>query len=66
MRARQVVFLTSLLNAGAVDRESGATMKKYKFKATIQPGISGGGIVFPNDVEREFGTTARVPEAPFR
>jgi hypothetical protein len=62
MKARQVVFLTSLLNAGAADCNSGATMKKYKFKATIQPGIGGGaGIVFPYDVEREFGTTARVP-----
>ena len=37
-------------------------MKKYKFKATIQPGIGGGaGIVFPYDVEQEFGTRARVP-----
>ena len=61
MKARQVVFLTSLLNAGAADCNSGATMKKYKFKATIQPGIGGAGIVFPYDVEREFGTTARVP-----
>ncbi len=62
MRARQVVFLSSFLNAGAADRESGATMKKYKFKATIQQGIGGGaGIVFPYDAEREFGTRARVP-----
>src|SRR5664280_1840980 len=62
MKARQVVFLTSLLNAGAADCNSGATMKKYKFKATIQPGIGGDAdIVFPYDVEREFGTTARVP-----
>ncbi|MGC1461909.1 MAG: YdeI/OmpD-associated family protein [Terracidiphilus sp.] len=37
-------------------------MKKYKFKATIQPGIGGGaGVIFPYDVEREFGTRARVP-----
>jgi hypothetical protein len=37
-------------------------MKKYKFKATIQAGIGGGaGIVFPYDVEREFGTRSRVP-----
>ena len=36
-------------------------MKKYKFKATIQPGIGGGdGIIFPYDVEQEFGTRARV------
>jgi bifunctional DNA-binding transcriptional regulator/antitoxin component of YhaV-PrlF toxin-antitoxin module len=62
VRARQVVFLTSHLNAGAANRESGAAMKKYKFKATVQPGIGGGaGIVFPYDVEREFGTRARVP-----
>jgi hypothetical protein len=43
-------------------RESGAAMKQYKFKATIQPGIGGGaGIVFPYDVEQEFGVKGRVP-----
>jgi hypothetical protein len=37
-------------------------MKQYKFKATIQPGIGGGaGVVFPYDVEQEFGTKAKVP-----
>jgi len=37
-------------------------MKKYRFKATIQPGIGGGaGVIFPYDVEREFGTKAKVP-----
>lgn len=37
-------------------------MKKYKFNATIQPGIGGGaGIIFPYNVEEEFGTKARVP-----
>ena len=37
-------------------------MKKYRFKATIQPGIGGGaGIIFPYDVEREFGSKAKVP-----
>jgi len=37
-------------------------MKKYKFKATIQPGIGGGaGVIFPYNVEAEFGTKARVP-----
>jgi Bacteriocin-protection, YdeI or OmpD-Associated/Domain of unknown function (DUF1905) len=37
-------------------------MKKYKFKATIQPGIGGGaGVIFPYNVEAEFGTRARVP-----
>src|ERR1019366_1335418 len=61
MKARQVVFLTSFLNAGAADCNSGATMKKYKFKATIQPGIGGAGTGFSYDVEREFGTAARVP-----
>jgi bifunctional DNA-binding transcriptional regulator/antitoxin component of YhaV-PrlF toxin-antitoxin module len=36
-------------------------MKKYKFKATIQPGMGGGaGVVFPYDVEEEFGTRANV------
>jgi len=47
---------------GDAYRKAGAAMKKYKFKATIQPGIGGGaGIVFPYDVEREFGTKAKVP-----
>jgi len=37
-------------------------MKKYKFKAKIQPGIGGGAAVaFPYDVEQEFGTKANVP-----
>jgi hypothetical protein len=37
-------------------------MKKYKFKATIQPGIGGGaGIIFPYNVEQEFGTRSKVP-----
>src|ERR1700677_724443 len=37
-------------------------MKKYKFKARIQPGVGGGaGIVFPYDVQQEFGTRAKVP-----
>ena len=37
-------------------------MKKYKFKATIQPGIGGGAaVIFPYNVEQEFGTRARVP-----
>ena len=37
-------------------------MKQYKFKATIQPGIGGGaGIIFPYDVEQEFGVKGRVP-----
>ena len=37
-------------------------MKKYKFTATIQPGIGGGAaIIFPYDVENEFGVKGRVP-----
>ena len=37
-------------------------MKKYKFKATIQSGIGGGaGVVFPYDVEKEFGVKGKVP-----
>jgi hypothetical protein len=37
-------------------------MKKYKFKAIIQPGIGGGaGVMFPLSVETEFGTRAKVP-----
>jgi hypothetical protein len=43
-------------------RKAGAGMKKYKFKATIQPGMGGGaGVVFPYDVEKEFDTKANVP-----
>jgi hypothetical protein len=43
-------------------RDLGAAMKQYKFKATIQPGIGGGaGIIFPYDVEQEFGVKGRVP-----
>ena len=48
--------------AGSMRAARLAAMKKYKFKATIQPGVGGGaGIVFPYDVEREFGTNAKVP-----
>jgi len=37
-------------------------MKKYTFKATMQAGIGGGaGVIFPYDVEQEFGSRARVP-----
>jgi Bacteriocin-protection, YdeI or OmpD-Associated/Domain of unknown function (DUF1905) len=37
-------------------------MKKYTFNATIQPGIGGGAaVIFPYNVEQEFGTRARVP-----
>jgi hypothetical protein len=37
-------------------------MKQYKFKARIEPGTGGGaGVVFPYDVEQEFGTRGLVP-----
>ena len=37
-------------------------MKKYKFKATIQAGDRGGAyVIFPYDVEKEFGTRGKVP-----
>src|SRR5215471_3214952 len=39
-----------------------ATMKKYKFKAEIQTGGGGGAyVIFPYDVEKEFGTKGQVP-----
>src|SRR6266446_2974114 len=37
-------------------------MKKYKFKAKIQSGDGGGAyVLFPYDVEQEFGTISSVP-----
>jgi len=37
-------------------------MKKYKFKATIRAGDGGGAFVlFPFDVQKEFGTKGKVP-----
>ena len=37
-------------------------MKRYKFKATIESAGRGGAyILFPYDVEKEFGTKGRVP-----
>lgn len=37
-------------------------MKRYKFTATIEQGDRGGAyVVFPYDVEKEFGTKGRVP-----
>jgi hypothetical protein len=37
-------------------------VKKYKFKAKIEPGLGGGAFVtFPFDVEKEFGTRGKVP-----
>jgi hypothetical protein len=38
------------------------TVKRFKFKAKIEEGRGGGAFVFfPYDVEKEFGTKARVP-----
>jgi hypothetical protein len=37
-------------------------MNKYKFKAKIEPSRGGGAyVVFPYDVEKEFGTRGQVP-----
>jgi len=37
-------------------------VKKYKFKARIQAGDGGGAyVLFPFDVEKEFGTKGKVP-----
>lgn len=37
-------------------------MKQYKFKATIETAGSGGAyVLFPYDVEKEFGTRGQVP-----
>jgi len=37
-------------------------MKKYKFKAKIIAGMGGGaGVLFPYDVEKEFGVKGNVP-----
>jgi hypothetical protein len=37
-------------------------MKKYKFKAKIEDTFSGGAyVLFPYDVQEEFGTKGRVP-----
>src|SRR5213083_2478181 len=37
-------------------------MKKYKFRAQLQPGRGGEAYVFfPYDVEKEFGTKGKVP-----
>lgn len=37
-------------------------MKKYRFTAKIQAGRGGGAFIFfPYDVEKEFGTTGKVP-----
>jgi hypothetical protein len=40
----------------------GQAMKKYKFKAKIEAGGGGGAyVLFPYDVEKEFGTKGKVP-----
>ena len=37
-------------------------MKKYRFDAEIKAGMGGGAyVVFPHDVEKEFGTKDKVP-----
>jgi hypothetical protein len=37
-------------------------MKRYRFQAKIEPGDGGGAyVLFPFDVEREFGTKGKVP-----
>ncbi len=37
-------------------------MKKYKFKANIEDAGGGGAyVLFPHDVEKEFGTRGQVP-----
>jgi Domain of unknown function (DUF1905)/Bacteriocin-protection, YdeI or OmpD-Associated len=37
-------------------------MKRYKFKATIEPAGGGGAcVLFPYDTEKEFGTKGQVP-----
>jgi hypothetical protein len=37
-------------------------MKQYKFRATIEAGLGGGaGVMFPYDVQKEFGTRGAVP-----
>jgi hypothetical protein len=37
-------------------------MKRFKFKANIQPGRGGGAFIFfPYDVEKEFATRGQVP-----
>jgi len=37
-------------------------MKKYKFKGKVEPASGGGAyVLFPFDVEREFGTKGKVP-----
>ena len=37
-------------------------MKRYKFRAKIIEGMGGGaGVLFPYDVEKEFGTRGSVP-----
>lgn len=39
-----------------------SAVKQYRFRAKIEAADGGGaGVLFPYDVEKEFGTTARVP-----
>jgi hypothetical protein len=42
--------------------QGGGTMKKYRFKAKIEAGDGGGAyVLFPFNVEKEFGAKGRVP-----
>jgi bifunctional DNA-binding transcriptional regulator/antitoxin component of YhaV-PrlF toxin-antitoxin module len=37
-------------------------MKRYKFRAKIEPGDRGGAyVVFPFDIQKQFGTKGKVP-----
>jgi Bacteriocin-protection, YdeI or OmpD-Associated/Domain of unknown function (DUF1905) len=46
----------------AQDQKTGNAMKKYKFKAKIEPGDAGGAyVLFPYDTEKEFATKGKVP-----
>jgi Domain of unknown function (DUF1905) len=40
---------------------SNVTMEQYKFKATIQAVGVGACVLFPYDVQKEFGTRGQVP-----
>lgn len=42
--------------------ENGPAVKRYRFKAKIHPANGGGAyVLFPYDVEKEFGTGGKVP-----
>lgn len=65
-RQAQRIACACLLCVGnwGSERESGISMKTYKFKARIEAASVGGGgacVYFPYSVEDEFGTRGRVP-----